>query len=168
MSVTADGSSGQNEGALWPSRSYTLQMRTSAPCYQRPGPPSDHVHTCTSDTRIPAASSVSYNRCDKVIPPTSWSGSKALQNSYAVVYPDGVYTINPRCTADGVLLFGGSAPNQQYLLDHIEEDERRRTDDSLTDFSKVTEAVETLVRDGFGWYVKTGQAAEPLLMRTGH
>ncbi|KIR71019.1 hypothetical protein I310_05433 [Cryptococcus deuterogattii CA1014] len=90
--------------------------------------------------------------CDKVIPPTSYSGTKSLQNSYAVIYPTGLYSINPRLNADGAVLFGGSAPNQQRLLDYVAEDpENRQTDDSLTDFEPVTEAVRKLGREGFEW-----------------
>lgn len=150
---TADGSSRPTEVPCWPDRSYTRQTHMSAPYFRRQRLLFGPVHTCAYDSPTCSAGTVSYVtcRCDKVIPPMSYSGSWALQNSYAVVYPDGVYTINPRCTTDGVLLFGGSAPNQQYLLDYVKEDERRRTDDSLTNFGKVTEAVQTLVRDGFGW-----------------
>ncbi|WVO24383.1 uncharacterized protein IAS62_005749 [Cryptococcus decagattii] len=90
--------------------------------------------------------------CDKVIPPTSYSGTNSLQNSYAVIYPAGLYSINPRLNADGAVLFGGSAPNQQRLLDYVAEDpENRQTDDSLTNFEPVTEAVRKLGREGFEW-----------------
>lgn len=91
-------------------------------------------------------------RCDKVIPPTSYSGTKSLQNSYAVIYPTGLYSINARLNADGAVLFGGSAPNQQRLLDYVAEDlKNRQTDDSLTNFEPVTEAVRKLGREGFEW-----------------
>lgn len=54
--------------------------------------------------------------------------------------------------ADGAVLFGGSAPNQQRLLDYVAEDpENRQTDDSLTNFEPVTEAVRKLGREGFEW-----------------
>nr|KIR84852.1 hypothetical protein I308_05028 [Cryptococcus tetragattii IND107] len=90
--------------------------------------------------------------CDKVIPPTSYSGTNSLQNSYAVIYPTGLYSINPRLNADGAVLFGGSAPNQQRLLDYVAEDpENRQTDDSLANFEPVTEAVRKLGREGFEW-----------------
>ncbi|OWZ50580.1 hypothetical protein C368_06725 [Cryptococcus neoformans 125.91] len=95
--------------------------------------------------------------CDKVIPPTSYSGTKSLQNSYAVIYPTGLYSINARLNADGAVLFGGSAPNQQRLLDYVAEDlKNRQTDDSLTNFEPVTEAVRKLGREGFEWDLPKG------------
>ncbi|KAL5409683.1 hypothetical protein PMIN06_009614 [Paraphaeosphaeria minitans] len=52
--------------------------------------------------------------CNKVVPPRAMSGSKAIQKSYGVLLPDGgLFSINPRCTADGVVMFGGS---NRYLL----------------------------------------------------
>ncbi|EAL17431.1 hypothetical protein CNBM2350 [Cryptococcus deneoformans B-3501A] len=95
--------------------------------------------------------------CDKVIPPTSHSGTKSLQNSYAVIYPTGLYSINPRLNADGAVLFGGSAPNQQRLLDYVAEDPKnRQTNDSLTNFEPVTEAVRKLGREGLEWDLAKG------------
>ncbi|ORX34976.1 putative FAD dependent oxidoreductase [Kockovaella imperatae] len=97
--------------------------------------------------------------CNRVIPPSSFSGSRALQNSYAVIMPNGLYSINPRLEGDGVILFGGSAPNQQKLMDYVAEDPvNRRADDSLMDFEPVTDAVKTLTRDNFGW-VDRGQGS---------
>ena len=87
------------------------------------------------------------------MPPSSFSGSRAIQNSYAVIYPDGLFSINPRCTADGIILFGGSAPNNHKLMEYVEEDSARRTDDGLMDFEPVTEAVRDLTKNGFGWCV---------------
>lgn len=150
----ANGRSTQIEARSLLGKSCTPQMPTSGRSCPRRERPSSHVRTCKPHLRAGNLDrALTSARCDKVIPPSCASGSKALQNSYAVVYPTGVYTINPRCTADGVLLFGGSAPNQKYLLDYIEEDERRRTDDSLINFGKVTDAVEMLARNGFQWWV---------------
>ncbi|WWC58905.1 uncharacterized protein I303_101450 [Kwoniella dejecticola CBS 10117] len=87
--------------------------------------------------------------CNKVLPPSTFAGSKSLQNSYAVVYPSGMYTINARPTSDGILLFGGAAPNQHKLLEYVGEDQRRRIDDSLMNFEPVTEAVKKLGTEGF-------------------
>ncbi|RSH90384.1 hypothetical protein EHS25_000989 [Saitozyma podzolica] len=89
--------------------------------------------------------------CNKVVPPSSFSGSKAIQNSYAVIYPTGLYSINPRAVGDGVILFGGSAPNQHKLLEYVAHDPARRTDDSLVNFEPVTQAVRDLGKNGFGW-----------------
>ncbi|KAK4685062.1 hypothetical protein P7C73_g5095, partial [Tremellales sp. Uapishka_1] len=88
--------------------------------------------------------------CNKVIPPTSFSGSKGLKNSYAVVYPGGMFSVNPRANSDGIVLVGGSNPNNYKLLDYVAEDPTRRTDDSLTDFEPVTDAVKDLTQHGFG------------------
>ncbi|WRT64413.1 uncharacterized protein IL334_001345 [Kwoniella shivajii] len=89
--------------------------------------------------------------CNKVLPPSTFSGSNALHNSYAVIYPEGMYTINSRSTSDGILLFGGAAPNQSKLLEYVAEDQFRRTDDSLTNFEPVTAAVRKLGTEGLEW-----------------
>lgn len=93
--------------------------------------------------------------CNKVIPPACFSGSKALQNSYGVLLPDGaLFSINPRCTADGNVLFGGSNPGQMQLDQMIEKEPGRCVDDSLTMESapKVTEAVKSFAEGEFeGW-----------------
>ncbi|WWC86544.1 uncharacterized protein L201_001421 [Kwoniella dendrophila CBS 6074] len=89
--------------------------------------------------------------CNKVLPPSTFAGSQSLKNSYAVIYPTGSYTINPRFTSDGILLFGGAAPNQPKLLDYVAEDQSRRIDDSLTNFEPVTDAVKKLGTEGFEW-----------------
>lgn len=84
--------------------------------------------------------------------PSTFSGSKAVQNSYAVIYPAGAYTINPRQGGGGELLFGGSAINQQKLLDYVaEEPTVRRTNDGLEDFEPITAAVRQLGSEGFEW-----------------
>ncbi|WWC99984.1 hypothetical protein V866_006893 [Kwoniella sp. B9012] len=90
--------------------------------------------------------------CNKVLPPSTFAGSRSLKNSYAIIYPDGMYTINARPTSDGILLFGGAAPNQNKLLDYVAKDQRRRIDDTLTNFEPVTEAVRTLGTEGFEWW----------------
>ncbi|GBE83026.1 DAO-domain-containing protein [Sparassis crispa] len=103
--------------------------------------------------------------CDKVVPPRSFSGSHALQNSYGVLCSGGsLYSINPRTTSDGIVLFGGSNPNQGELFKYVDEDpERRSTDDSLSNFAPVTQAViELTQKDFIGWGTKTapGQGYE--------
>ncbi|KAK8866191.1 hypothetical protein IAR55_001342 [Kwoniella newhampshirensis] len=89
--------------------------------------------------------------CNRVIPPSSFSGSKAIRNSYAVIYPTGLYSINPNAVSDGAVLFGGAAPNQHHLNDYVNADEKRKTDDSLINFEPVTEAVRDLGTNGFQW-----------------
>lgn len=90
--------------------------------------------------------------CNKVVPPRAFSGSKALQNSYGVLAPGGLYSINPRSNADGILLFGGSNPNQSQLKAYLDADPNRLFDDSLSNFKPVTDAVEDFTSTAFdGW-----------------
>ncbi|KAJ6516668.1 DAO-domain-containing protein [Mycena vitilis] len=95
----------------------------------------------------------SAHMCDKVVPPRAFAGSKALQNSYGVLADGGaLYSINPRCTTDGVLLFGGSNPNQKQLQAYLDADPNRLFDDSLGNFKPVTDAVEEFTSSTFeGW-----------------
>ena len=91
--------------------------------------------------------------CNKVVPPACFSGSKALRNSYGVLMPDGaLFSINPRCTADGNVLFGGSNPGQHQLDALVEKEPERCVDDSLTDMRSITKAVKDFAESDFeGW-----------------
>jgi glycine/D-amino acid oxidase-like deaminating enzyme len=91
--------------------------------------------------------------CNKVVPPACFSGSKALQNSYGVLMPDGaLFSINPRSTSDGNVLFGGSNPGQHQLDAMIEQRPERCVDDSLTDLPAVTGAVKEFAEGELrGW-----------------
>ncbi|WWC91289.1 uncharacterized protein L201_006232 [Kwoniella dendrophila CBS 6074] len=90
--------------------------------------------------------------CNLVYPPSSHSGSKSLKTSYAVIYKEGLYTINPRLNADGCILVGGVQPNQHHLEAYIEEKkESRQFDDSLKDFKPITDSVKDLGTNGFEW-----------------
>jgi hypothetical protein len=90
--------------------------------------------------------------CNKVVPPRAFAGTKALQNSYGVLAPGGLYSINPRSNADGIVLFGGSNPNQSQLKAYLDADPNRLFDDSLSNFKPVTDAVEDLTSTAFeGW-----------------
>ncbi|WVQ82459.1 hypothetical protein IAT38_004588 [Cryptococcus sp. DSM 104549] len=100
--------------------------------------------------------------CNKVIPPSAFSGSKAIRNSYAVIYPDSMYSINPRGKGDGAVLFGGSPPNQYRLLEYVKQDPARRTDDSLINFEPVTESVRKLGTEGFEWDTPKGTKGNPV------
>jgi glycine/D-amino acid oxidase-like deaminating enzyme len=52
--------------------------------------------------------------CNRIIPPMEYAGSKGLQNSYGVLMPDGdLFSINPRSTSDGLVMFGGSNPGKE-------------------------------------------------------
>ncbi|KAJ7828063.1 DAO-domain-containing protein [Mycena olivaceomarginata] len=87
--------------------------------------------------------------CNKVVPPRAFAGTKALQNSYGVLAPGGLYSINPRSNADGIVLFGGSNPNQSQLKAYLNADPNRLFDDSLSNFKPVTDAVEDLTSTVF-------------------
>lgn len=91
--------------------------------------------------------------CNKVVPPACFSGSKALQNSYGVLLPNGaLFSINPRCTSDGNVLFGGSNPGQQQLDQMIEAEPQKCIDDSLTNVPAVTGAVKAFAESDLeGW-----------------
>ena len=89
--------------------------------------------------------------CNRVYPPADFIGGRTLQNSYGVLYKDGLYTLNPRSTSDGVLLVGGSPPNIRRLREHVSKDPRRSTDDSLVDFEPVTADVRSLGTTAFRW-----------------
>lgn len=91
--------------------------------------------------------------CNKVVPPRTMSGSKAIQNSYGVLLGDGgIFSINPRCTADGVVMFGGSNPGQQELDRWVEEHPEHCINDGLSGVEKVTKHVREFVESNFeGW-----------------
>ncbi|PBK78208.1 FAD/NAD(P)-binding domain-containing protein [Armillaria solidipes] len=97
--------------------------------------------------------------CNKVIPPRSWSGTKALENSYGVLCPGGTfYSINPRANSDGIILFGGSNPGQHALLKYLEKHPDERTNDGLTNFEPVTKAVDDFIQNEFSDW---GSASAP-------
>ncbi|KAH8881112.1 DAO-domain-containing protein [Thozetella sp. PMI_491] len=91
--------------------------------------------------------------CNKVVPPAGFAGSKALKNSYGVVLPDGaLFSINPRCTADGIVMFGGSNPGQKEFDKWLRDHPERCTDDGLSGIQAVTKAVKAFVEEQFqGW-----------------
>lgn len=45
----------------------------------------------------------------------------------------------------------GSNPNQHHLLKYLDENPDRRTDDSLSNFEPVTQAVIDFATEEFGW-----------------
>lgn len=88
--------------------------------------------------------------CNRVVPPRSMSGLKALRNSYGVLLPDGaLFSINSRCSADGNVMFGGSNPGQKKLDQWTEEDPDRCVDDSLANVELVTKEVKAFVENEF-------------------
>ncbi|KAF1849692.1 DAO-domain-containing protein [Cucurbitaria berberidis CBS 394.84] len=91
--------------------------------------------------------------CNRVVPPRALSGSKALCNSYGVLLADGaLFSINPRCTADGNILFGGSNPGQRALDEWVEQNPGNCINDGLADLESVTKCVKDFVNEEFdGW-----------------
>jgi len=91
--------------------------------------------------------------CSKVVPPRSFSGLKALRNSYGVLLRDGsLISINPRSTSDGAIMFGGDNVGQQaldkWMLEHPEE----CTNDGFANLPAVAVAVEEFTTNHFqGW-----------------
>ncbi|WWD16931.1 hypothetical protein CI109_101363 [Kwoniella shandongensis] len=113
-----------------------------------------HATNGFAGTLLPETRSViipTPHMCDRVVPPASFSGSFALQNSYAVISTKGMYSINPRSTSDGVILFGGTSPNIHKLEEYVARDHKRQVDDSLINFKPVTDAVRELGTNGFRW-----------------
>ncbi|WVQ77774.1 hypothetical protein IAR50_007464 [Cryptococcus sp. DSM 104548] len=97
--------------------------------------------------------------CNRIYPCSSFSGSHALQNSYGVIYKEGMYSVNPRSTSDGVVLVGGSPPSLYLLEEYVAGDEKRQTDDSLVNFKPVTMSVKELGSKGFRWELSDYGAA---------
>jgi glycine/D-amino acid oxidase-like deaminating enzyme len=91
--------------------------------------------------------------CNRVVPPRALSGSKALQNSYGVLLPNGaLFSINPRCSADGNIMFGGSNPGQKALDAWVEQNPEHSTDDGLANLESVTREVQAFAeRELDGW-----------------
>ena len=91
--------------------------------------------------------------CQRIVPPRALSGSNALQNSYGVLLPDGaLFSINPRCTADGNVMFGGSNPGQKALDEWVERNPEHCINDGLSNVEGVRKCVEDFVNKEFeGW-----------------
>ena len=112
-----------------------------------------NAYTAAIEPSLRGAITPKPHMCNKVVPPKSCSGSKAIQNSYGVLLPDGaLFSINPRCTADGMLMFGGSNPGQKQLDDWVERHPEHCIDDGLSRVENVTDCVRDFVTDNFtGW-----------------
>ncbi|KAL4778835.1 FAD dependent oxidoreductase-domain-containing protein [Aspergillus varians] len=91
--------------------------------------------------------------CDRIVPPVAFEGATGLTNSYAVLLPNGgLFSINPRSTAEGSILFGGSNPGQPELEKWLASHPERGIDDSLLGFKPVTEAVRAFAEGQIvGW-----------------
>ncbi|KAL4748649.1 hypothetical protein BDW72DRAFT_205452 [Aspergillus terricola var. indicus] len=94
--------------------------------------------------------------CNRIIPPVAFEGSEGLTNSYGVLLPEGgLFSINPRSTTEGSVLFGGSNPGQSELERWLEAHPKRGIDDSLQGFKLVTEAVRAFAESQIiGWKAK--------------
>ncbi|KAF9693576.1 hypothetical protein EKO04_008244 [Ascochyta lentis] len=91
--------------------------------------------------------------CTKVVPPRAASGSQAVRNSYGVLLPNGAFfSINPRCTTDGNVMFGGSNPGQQALDGWVERHPENCINDGLSNVEGVTRCVISFIDQNFeGW-----------------
>jgi len=91
--------------------------------------------------------------CNRVVPPQSFSGSKAISNSYGILLPDGAFfSINPRSSSDGNIMFGGSNPGQKELDAWVEKNPKNCTNDGLANLESVTKHVRTFAESEFeGW-----------------
>lgn len=91
--------------------------------------------------------------CTRVVPPRGVSGTRAIRNSYGVLLPDGAFfSINPRSSSDGNVMFGGSNPGQKALDDWVETHPENCINDGLADVEGVTECVKSFIDNNFeGW-----------------
>ncbi|KAJ8105380.1 hypothetical protein OPT61_g10214 [Boeremia exigua] len=91
--------------------------------------------------------------CTRVVPPRAVSGSRAIHHSYGVLCPDGAFfSINPRCTSDGNVMFGGSNPGQQALDRWVEQHPENCINDGLANVEGVTRWVQSFLDNSFeGW-----------------
>ncbi len=115
-----------------------------------------HATNAFASTLLPQLESILYPTpfiCTKMVPPLAYSGSKALQNTYGVfVSDDAMFSINPRTTSDGAVLFGGEGPNQRKLVELVDKIPTLRGDDRIGNFKPISDAVEDFVERHFvGW-----------------
>lgn len=99
----------------------------------------------------------SPHMCNRIKPPVEFEDPNpaGLTNSYGVLLPEGgLFSINPRSTREGSVLFGGSNPGQAAFERWVNEPEypERGVDDGIEVFGAVTEAVrEFAEREIEGW-----------------
>ncbi|KAL4931087.1 NAD(P)/FAD-dependent oxidoreductase [Aspergillus undulatus] len=95
--------------------------------------------------------------CDRVVPlvKSEAPNGLGLTNSYGVLLPNGgLFSINPRSTKEGSVLFGGSNPGQPELERWIDDPSHpeRGVDDGLLGFKPVTDAVQDFAESQLvGW-----------------
>jgi glycine/D-amino acid oxidase-like deaminating enzyme len=91
--------------------------------------------------------------CNMVIPPRSLCGSKAIQHSSNVLLPNGaVYSINPRSSSDGAMMFGGSNPGQKQFDEWVERHPENCINDGFARLENITKYVQDFVEKELeGW-----------------
>lgn len=88
--------------------------------------------------------------CNRIVPTPEFAGTKRLRNSYGVLMPNGnMFSINPRSTSDGFLMFGGSNPGQREFAQWLDEHPERCVDDSLLNFESISNAIEKFTESEF-------------------
>ena len=102
--------------------------------------------------------------CNRVMAPTSFSGSKTLQNSYMVFYDDHYFTINPRSTSDGAILFGGSPTGTKQLYEYIDKNPDLATNDGLINFEPILKSVRRIGSEGFAWWAPRAEQRQTMLI----
>ncbi|KAJ7930312.1 hypothetical protein B0H13DRAFT_1858943 [Mycena leptocephala] len=115
--------------------------------------PTVHATNAYTSSILPSfARSVrpTVHMCNKIILLRALVGSKVLTNLYGVLATGGgLYSINPRCTADGIVLFRGSNPNQGKLKEYLDPAPTRLFDDRLINFRPITHTVNELTSTAF-------------------
>ncbi|KAL5333332.1 FAD dependent oxidoreductase-domain-containing protein [Aspergillus crustosus] len=114
-----------------------------------------NAYSSTLEPSLRGIISPTPHMCDRIQPPVTFEGP-GLTNSYGVLLPDGgLFSINPRSTAEGSVLFGGSNPGQRAFEKWVQEVPSRCIDDRLQGFKPVTEAVRTFAESELvGWKAK--------------
>ena len=100
--------------------------------------------------------------CNRISPPSSFSGDNSLQNSYGVILPnDAYFSINPRSNSDHEILIGGECHAQKALKHRIDRAEPEvRADDSIQNVKAVDDEVRKFLEEEFvGWSSDTVPSA---------
>jgi glycine/D-amino acid oxidase-like deaminating enzyme len=99
----------------------------------------------------------SPHMCNRIKPPVEFEDPNpaGLTNSYGVLLPEGgLFSINPRSTREGSVLFGGSNPGQAAFERWVNEPgyPERGVDDGIEVFGAVTGAVKDFAEGAIeGW-----------------
>jgi glycine/D-amino acid oxidase-like deaminating enzyme len=105
-------------------------------------------HTVVHATNAHSAAQTTYMQSLRAA--TRPERSHALRNPYGVLLQDGaVLSINPRCSSDGNVMFGGSNPGQKKLDKWSAQSSERCVDDGLANLESVTKEVRAFVESEF-------------------